>query len=182
MKLCSKCKTRKALDAFYDSNRYRLGTSWCRDCFTAYMRERRAKWTPPTSPPATKRCGHCKAIKPSSEFGRLRGTSSGLHSWCRACQSVRAKQRRALHPDKARKIKYGMEAGLYDRLASEQGHACAICRRHRKLVVDHDHVTGAIRGLLCKPCNSAIGFFEDLPDVVQSAHEYLKHHKLLKTA
>lgn len=46
-------------------------------------------------------------------------------------------------------------------MAERQGHCCAICREAgRRLVVDHDHETGAVRGLLCVPCNSALGRYE----------------------
>ena len=47
---------------------------------------------------------------------------------------------------------YGMADGDWDRLLALQGGRCAICgctARERRLVVDHDHKTGAVRGLLC---------------------------------
>ncbi len=178
MRTCTKCGASKPSGAFYPSH----GTKWCRQCFAAYMRTRRAAWTPPDVTPDAKKCGHCGLEKPSRAFGRLIGTSTGLHSWCRSCQAVRAKQRRATNPDAARRIKYGMPVGLYDELSRKQGRACAICRRQRKLVIDHCHATGAIRGLLCKPCNTAIGFFDDSPDIAAVAADYLERAARAKTA
>ena len=68
---------------------------------------------------------------------------------------------------------YGMSHEDYMRLLEKQGHKCAICggegfvmdtQRHKvKLVVDHDHNTGAIRGLLCHNCNRALGLLHDKP-------------------
>lgn len=44
----------------------------------------------------------------------------------------------------------------------------------RPLVVDHDHTTGAVRGLLCSACNTGIGHLKDDPAVVAAALHYLK--------
>lgn len=68
----------------------------------------------------------------------------------------------------------------YDRLLAEQNFQCAICATpasaERHLCVDHCHVSGEVRGLLCPPCNRAIGKLLDSPEVVQRAADYLKKH------
>lgn len=55
---------------------------------------------------------------------------------------------------------YGLGPGDYDRILDHQGGRCAICQRAtgatRRLAVDHDHATGAVRGLLCKTCNTVV--------------------------
>jgi len=58
---------------------------------------------------------------------------------------------------------------------TEQSGKCKICRKTsmRKLDTDHDHVTGAVRGLLCNSCNLAIGHMKDDPLIAKSAYEYL---------
>jgi hypothetical protein len=52
---------------------------------------------------------------------------------------------------------YGLAPGAYELLHAYQGGRCAICQKAtgkaRRLAVDHDHQTGEVRGLLCKPCN-----------------------------
>lgn len=56
----------------------------------------------------------------------------------------------------------------------DQIKSCQICGRgDRKLVVDHDHNTGEIRGVLCHSCNTAIGKLGDSVDMLLVAIEYL---------
>ena len=64
----------------------------------------------------------------------------------------------------------------YDELSAQQGDKRAICsgvnKDGRRLFVDHDHVTGKIRGLLCHNCNSVLGFAGDSPKFLAAAIKY----------
>ena len=75
------------------------------------------------------------------------------------------------------KRKYGITPEHYDALLAEQDGGCAICGRAPRddiaLHVDHDHATGAIRGLLCFRCNNALGDFDDDHDRLGAALTYL---------
>jgi hypothetical protein len=71
------------------------------------------------------------------------------------------------------KRKYGMTIADYERMFEAQGRVCAICGEERTLHVDHDHVTGSIRGLLCFRCNQAIGSLQEDHDIFQKAADYL---------
>jgi hypothetical protein len=52
---------------------------------------------------------------------------------------------------------YGLPLARYKQMFKEQNLRCAICKRNgQKLNVDHDHVTGKVRGLLCLRCNTLI--------------------------
>ncbi len=79
-------------------------------------------------------------------------------------------QKRRENPEKRRDYRlqytYGINSDIYEKLFEFQGQGCAICGRNDpgglgvKLYVDHNHTTGAVRGLLCHPCNWALGFIE----------------------
>lgn len=61
-----------------------------------------------------------------------------------------------------------------------QDFACAICRapfdpdNDTKMLVDHNHDTGEVRGILCGACNTGLGMLKDSPDVLEAALEYLE--------
>jgi Recombination endonuclease VII len=60
-------------------------------------------------------------------------------------------------------------------LESQDG-LCAICRAAPAVHVDHDHVTGAVRALLCFNCNGGLGQFKDDPGLLHLAAFYVEHH------
>lgn len=74
--------------------------------------------------------------------------------------------------------RYGITIDEYDTLHEQQDGVCAICNQPppdgQRLVVDHCHDTGRIRGLLCSRCNTAIGFLGDDPCLVATAASYLE--------
>lgn len=76
------------------------------------------------------------------------------------------------------RLEYGLSLAEFDAMASAQGGRCAVCSivppASEVLHVDHDHETGAIRGLLCNTCNRALGMFGDDLDRVRAAVAYLE--------
>ena len=83
-----------------------------------------------------------------------------------------------------RVAKYGLEYDDFLARITLQAGKCAICniiptKGHgieSKLHVDHDHVTGEVRGLLCQSCNQAMGFMKDSVQTLKSAIKYLEKH------
>lgn len=78
---------------------------------------------------------------------------------------------------------YGIAIEQVDALYASQDGKCAICEAHKpsefksmkhSLVVDHDHVTGRVRGLLCQTCNSGMGQLRDSVDLLKKAIKYLE--------
>ena len=82
---------------------------------------------------------------------------------------------------------YGITLAQYEDMAAAQGNVCAICGKSETkidprygdpfpLAVDHDHTTGAIRGLLCMKHNRGLGLFDDNIDDLRAAVAYLESH------
>jgi hypothetical protein len=61
----------------------------------------------------------------------------------------------------------------------EQDNKCSGCDKPDPEHVDHDHVSGAVRGMLCFNCNQALGNVRDSVQVLERLSAYLvKHHFL----
>jgi hypothetical protein len=90
------------------------------------------------------------------------------------CRAYYHAHKHASAVQKVRRL-YGISPAEYDALLTEQGGACAICRRRAKgrLCVDHCHVTGTVRGLLCSECNCALGYLKDDQASLVAALAYL---------
>ena len=71
------------------------------------------------------------------------------------------------------KRKYGLTLEDFDAMLASQGGGCAICGRTDADNVDHDHVTGRVRGILCFNCNVAIGHVANDEDRMAAAIGYL---------
>lgn len=149
-------------------------------------------------------CSKCGIEKPLSDFNLEKKNKDGRRGYCKACEygshrtyylkhkdKVHTQQRNwdRSHPDKVYnwylRKHYGITIQEYTGLLEAQGGVCAICRlpntarnpntgKPKRLYVDHDHLTGAIRGLLCNQCNQAIGCFAEDPDRMVRAMEYLE--------
>lgn len=77
---------------------------------------------------------------------------------------------------------YGMTVEEYDYMLAQQNGVCAVCGNTEvralkgkvmRLVVDHDHTTGEVRGLLCFACNAAIGLMRENAQYMRSAADYI---------
>lgn len=80
------------------------------------------------------------------------------------------------HSLKSRLAKYGLTIAEYERRVLAQAGLCDICGKPdtRRLSVDHSHVTGVVRALLCRNCNAGLGHFMDDPRLLLSAAKYIK--------
>ncbi len=116
------------------------------------------------------RCRVCETEKSDDEF-YLRETGTRRNE-CKVCTLEQRRIKR-----------FGVCDTQYEEMLDEQDGRCAICRRAlystrcTKFAVDHDHQTGAIRGLLCHKCNTALGSMEDDTDRLAAAIDYLHSHR-----
>ena len=85
------------------------------------------------------------------------------------------------------KNRFSITIDEYEKILKRQNGLCAIClqketrltrgsKNFKRLCVDHDHIAGKIRGLLCHDCNLAVGNFKDNPDICIRASQYLIQH------
>jgi hypothetical protein len=69
---------------------------------------------------------------------------------------------------------YNMTVEDYEAMVESQKGVCLICHRDRKLVIDHCHESGEVRGLLCGACNLMLGLLRDDPQILRRALRYLE--------
>ena len=132
-----------------------------------------------------KTCTSCEVAKPFTEFNKGPAYKNGYRSQCKACLSAYSKRRNSdpvqkeINRANSYKFKYGITLKQYDEMLEQQNGVCKICgskdskRGDHRLMVDHDHKTGEVRGLLCNPCNAAIGLLGDNISTLQNAINYL---------
>lgn len=98
-------------------------------------------------------------------------------------EKIRARQKAAYTPEKGRarnlKATYGLTPDEYEQMLSTQAGVCAICGNAAPsgvLHIDHNHKTDQIRELLCPPCNTGIGLFQEEPSRLLAASAYIQKH------
>lgn len=103
-------------------------------------------------------------------------------AYMRAYASLARKNNPDYHKSASLRRQYKISIEHYRQMLDAQGGCCAIYRKPEKmeikgrvvsLAVDHDHTTGAVRGLLCSNCNTALGLFNDDPKLLDAAKDYL---------
>jgi Fe-S oxidoreductase len=136
-------------------------------------------------------CGRCGETKPRWAFYNLPHTTDPRRP-CKTCTSEYKRARyaakggdRASHAQVLRE-KYRLTPEQYDAMLTDQRGLCAICGRPevtrgrggvpRRLAVDHDHRTGAVRKLLCHRCNLVTWAVEENPAILEVVRRYLAEH------
>lgn len=113
-------------------------------------------------------CRVCRADKPENRF-YLKDRNGRRDTTCKRCRIISQRERTL-----------GVTQEQYLQMYKAQGGKCGICnrrlysKRYKAFCVDHCHATGEIRGLLCHNCNRALGMFQDDPDRLHRAAEWVK--------
>lgn len=164
-KTCRVCLEQKPLSEFHRANGTRDGRRGeCKVCFRALWRARYDA-DPERRRRASERARRWAVDNPDRVAeSKARRRASG---------QLRLIQRRA-----HLKRKYGITVEDYEAMLTAQEGGCAICRapepEGQSLHVDHDHDTGAVRGLLCFNCNAGLGKFGENIDLLIAAVVYLR--------
>lgn len=144
-----------------------------------------------------KECSGCHQSKPTDQFYRQAAAKDGLNPQCKECIN---KRNRAYHElNRERMIEWrrrsslrrwakqhlGIEAEDYNNLLIRAAGCCEVCGRPERsmstnghsfmLALDHDHATMQVRGMLCRPCNTALGCVQDDPNLLHKLADYLEH-------
>lgn len=160
VKRCSKCFEEKEYSAFSVNRKTKSGRcSSCKACDSLRHRQNYEK-----DPNYFKRR--------SASFRKLNPEACRL-------SAARWREKNPVSPEVMRakqlKRRYGMTLETFASLAKQQNGVCAICGNGpNKLYVDHDHKTGKVRGLLCRNCNTGLGCFFDVSDLLEKAATYIK--------
>jgi hypothetical protein len=143
-----------------------------------------------------KTCACCKEFLAEENFSTDQSRKDGLFKYCKKCNSEQYKKNRDAKceyqkeyrsKNKARykawsrkthlKKKYNLTEDQYNNMLAQQTNSCAICKGLFTSIlvpqIDHCHTTGRVRGLLCRPCNTAIGMLKDDVTILQNAQNYL---------
>lgn len=188
-KECRDCGQDKALEDFPpQAHRLDGRGPYCRPCMNVRHRVYRdAKRVAPrirvtnAEPPSArtrKWCPRCAQEKSVEDFGANRSTADGRTAYCRPCHNetgrVNRIERNGSTRDYHLRRRYGLTSADVDALVVQQDGLCAICARRAPEHVDHDHVSGAVRGVLCSGCNQGLGNFRDDTDALRRAIDYLE--------
>lgn len=123
--------------------------------------------------------GPCGQRLPVEAFHKVDARPSGRNDMCRECWRGYSRERRLMR-------EFGISSKIFDQMVQAQGGGCAVCGtpvgsmrngKPLRLAVDHDHHTGAVRGILCSNCNNGLGRFKDDPDLLRRAAEYIDDSK-----
>jgi len=131
-------------------------------------------------------CSSCRSELPLARFNKNRSTKDGLQNQCSDCLKESRRKWREANPDRHRarhvKNRYGIGQVEYDEMVAEAAGLCPVCHEPppsplKALDLDHDHATGAIRGLLCRGCNLALGGARDNPQILRDLADYVEAHR-----
>jgi len=105
-------------------------------------------------------------------------SSNASRRLCKVCYSARHRKYYAEDAEERRKYstkkhywqRYGLTIEEVQELKTKP---CSICGSTEKVVIDHCHTAGHVRGVLCDNCNRGLGCFKDSPTLLEKAKEYL---------
>lgn len=157
LRKCRVCEEIKAVETGFHRAGNKGWRDECKACFNAYQRERWAS-------------GRVDKVK--------------VYARDKAWRDANPDKTRVINRRAFLKRRFGVTPEWYEQKLASQGGCCAICKnavsgdsRFDTFSIDHDHVTGAIRGLLCHSCNTTLGHANDDPERLVQMAEYLLRYR-----
>lgn len=181
---CWKCNKVKPIDEFPKIDERRRRRT-CKPCENARLAAARKANPEPFKAAAKRSRDKLIAIDPDGVRARESANSKRWRATHSEIRNDATNAWYAKNPGYARayhlRTKYGLTPEQHAALLASQDGLCAICRtaeprgRHGLWQVDHNHITGQRRGLLCHKCNVGVGSLQDSADMLRSAADYLDH-------
>ena len=157
MKTCKVCGVAKPLGDFYANKGGRDGRR--PECKSCHLAARKARYDANPRP-------YIERV--------LKWQRENRDRYLAGQRAYKESGRKAVSDRKSHlKRKYGLTPEEFEELLTAQGDGCAICGKPNPDNVDHDHVTGRVRGILCWNCNVGVGQFEDDVERLVAATIYL---------
>lgn len=146
-------------------------------------------------------CKKCQIEKPVSDFGRNKKEKDGLSFYCKRCNcdhnresrikngwepkpngrpksDIPYPERRSSYKRLSNLKRFGLTEDSYKLMLDRQNNSCAICKKifipTSKAYIDHCHLSGRVRGILCMNCNIALGHVNDNVTIIQKMIDYLE--------
>jgi hypothetical protein len=124
----------------------------------------------------THTCARCKETKPLTDF-----PGNKKFSYCKPCNRIKAKESLERNWGNTRHYHLVGRYGITEQQADEiLSNPCEICGGIATNI-DHDHITGFVRGGLCGSCNRGVGQLKDDVNLVRKALTYLEQEPKYKT-
>ncbi len=121
-----------------------------------------------------KKCSRCQETKPIAEFFRSKRRADGRDVYCKRCKVEVNRSGQPARYDWHLRKQFGITLADKDLIITDQKGQCPLCRRGLSSpVVDHDHITNEVRGVLCRNCNTWLGAIEADPERVDRTLKYL---------
>ncbi len=130
-------------------------------------------------------CTHCNQEKDETNFNKHKLGKYGLNPVCRSCRTDKQRKHREQNGySSTLKMKYGITYSDFQSMLQTQDYKCKICNCELDLqtlgakaaCVDHNHVTGKVRSILCRNCNTAIGHAKESVEILENMINYIKEY------
>lgn len=190
-KICMRCGVLKPLGQFnkHDRIHYR---NICKKCVRQQSQEKDRQTKENNKylifpPDYTWTCSLCGKTKPIVKFALDKSKSRGHRNQCKRCAGSTRKKKYEVRDREDRYRtgtlqKFGLTLEQRDEMFASQNFCCAICKetnprsKHGRWYIDHCHQTDKIRGLLCNPCNAALGMIRESLSTLESMRDYILKH------